>query len=333
MRPTVVKFGIFTLVSLLFMALLFNTMANNVDGGTVDYHAQFTDVSGLRVGDDVRVAGVKVGRVQSIAVDGREAAVELALSKDQPLLSTTRIVMRYQNLLGQRYLSLVQDSRRGTRLQEGATVPVNRTSPGFDLTALLNGFRPLFAVLEPADVNRLSESVVKVLQGEGGSVAELLRQTGQLTNYLADREGLFDQVVTNLTPVLDNLAGQGTELRSTVVELRRLMTGLARNRVVIGDSLDSISNLARTTTDLLRDARAPLARDVRALREVTAMYAEQGELFGRSLDAFGGVLSALGRGMSYRSAINTYFCTLDVTILGVRVGTTTTGDQHSAVCR
>ena len=333
MRGTVLKFGVFTVVSLAFMALLFNTMANNVDGGTVDYQAEFTDVSGLRAGDDVRVAGVKVGRVQSIAVEGRHAAVEFALSKDQPLLSTTRIVMRYQNLLGQRYLSLVQVGERGSRLDHGATVPLDRTSPGFDLTALLNGFRPLFAVLEPDDVNRLSESVIKVLQGEGGSVAQLLRQTGELTNFLADREGVFDEVVTNLTPVLDNLAGQGTELQSTVVELRRLMTGLARNRVVIGDSLDSVSDLARTTTDLLRDSRAPLSRDVEALRQVTRMYAEQGDRFGRSLQAFGGVLGALGRAMSYRSAINTYFCTLDFTILGVPIGTTATGNRHSEVCR
>ena len=167
MKATAVKFGIFTLVSLLFMALLFNTMANNVDGGTTDYQAEFTDVSGLRPGDDVRVAGVKVGRVQSIEVEGRHARVDFALSKEQPLLSTTQIVMRYQNLLGQRYLSLVQDGRKGTRLQEGATVPLDRTNPGFDLTALLNGFRPLFAVLEPEDVNRLSESVDQGAPGRG----------------------------------------------------------------------------------------------------------------------------------------------------------------------
>jgi len=333
MKATVVKLGIFTLVSLLFIVLLFNTMANNVDGGTTDYQAEFTDVSGLRAGDDVRVAGVKVGRVQSIEVAGRRAHVEFDLAKDQPLLSTTRIVMRYQNLLGQRYLSLVQGDRKGTRLEEGATVPLARTSPAFDLTALLNGFRPLFAVLEPADVNKLSESVIAVLQGEGGSVSQLLRQTGDLTNYLADREQVFDEVVTNLTPVLNNLSGQGTELQSTVVELRRLMTGLADNRVVIGKSLDSISSLARTSTDLLRDARAPLVRDVKALRTVSTMFANQGDLLSQSLVAFGSVLATLARSVSYESAMNTYFCTLDFTILGIQVGTTTASNKHSAVCR
>ena len=68
-------------------------------------------------------------------------------------------MIRYQNLLGQRYLSLVQGGRkRGTRLEPGRDDPARPTSPGFDLTALLNGFRPLFAVLEPDDVNKLAET-------------------------------------------------------------------------------------------------------------------------------------------------------------------------------
>ncbi len=88
-------------------------------------------------------------------------------------------------------------------------MPLERTSPGFDLTELLNGFRPLFEVLQPADVNKLATSMVKVLQGEGGTVEILLQQTTELTNFVADRDDVYDDVLTNLTPVLDDLAGQG----------------------------------------------------------------------------------------------------------------------------
>lgn len=332
-RGTIFKFGVFAAASVLFIALLYNTMQNNVDGDTEDYSAIFTDVSGLRTGDDVRVAGVKVGRVQSIEVRGRQAKVGFALAKDQPLLSNTQLVMRYQNLLGQRYLSMVQPQKRGAELEPGATVPVGLTSPGFDLTALLNGFRPLFDVLRPEDVNKLSESVIKVLQGEGGTVATLLRQTTQLTNFLADRDQLFHEVVLNLTPVLDNLSGQGSQLRETVQDLGRLMTGLARNRAKIGGSLSQVSDLASTTSGLLKDARAPLARDVRALRAVAGMYADQGDLFGQSLAAFGGVVGTLGRVMSYKSGLNAYACVTEVTLAGIKVSTTTLSQKHTEVCR
>ncbi|GAA1912590.1 MCE family protein [Nocardioides marmoribigeumensis] len=332
-RGTALKFGIFTAVSILFLALLYNTMANNVSGDVVEYDAVFSDVSGLRTGDDVRVAGVKVGRVQSIEVQGRDARIGFVLSKDQPLLTTTDLVIRYQNLLGQRYVSMVQTGRQGPALEPGATVPVDRTSPGFDLTALLNGFRPLFAVLKPEDVNKLAESIIKVLQGEGGTVEMLLKQTADLTGFLADREQLFDDVVTNLTPVLDNLSGQGTQLRSTVRELSRLMEGFARNRATFGRSLSKVSDLIGTTSGLLRDARRPLGNDVRKLRALSQMYADQGRLFGSSLEAFGNVVGIVGIGLSYESALNSYLCNLDGSILGVQFGTGTASSRQTKVCR
>ena len=170
LRVIAVKFGAFALASIVLLVILVNTMTNGLNEDSRHFDAEFTDVSGLRVGDDVKVAGVRVGRVDSIAVSDAGAMVGFDLSVDQPLLDTTKLVLRYQNLLGQRYLALVQAGRRGGELDEDATVPMDRTDPGFDLTELLNGFRPLFEVLQPADVNKLATSMVQVLQGEGGTV-------------------------------------------------------------------------------------------------------------------------------------------------------------------
>src|SRR5690242_19087699 len=102
-RVIVIKFAVFATVAVLLGALLANTMLNRLNGDTASYKAQFGDVAGLRVGDDMRVAGVRVGRVQDIQINGTGAEVTFDLVKDQPILATTKIVMRYQNLLGQRY--------------------------------------------------------------------------------------------------------------------------------------------------------------------------------------------------------------------------------------
>jgi phospholipid/cholesterol/gamma-HCH transport system substrate-binding protein len=139
--------------------------------------------------------------------------------------------------------------------------------------------------------------------------------------------------VTNLTPVLEDLAGQGDELRGTVRELDRLMTGLARNRHHLGRSLDSAIDLVGTVSSLVREVRPALVRDVRSFRAVVAMYAGQGELFGRSLEAFAEVLGRLGRTLSYRSALNAYFCVLNMTVNGIEVGTGTLPQRHTEVCR
>jgi phospholipid/cholesterol/gamma-HCH transport system substrate-binding protein len=172
-----------------------------------------------------------------------------------------------------------------------------------------------------------------VLQGEGGSVDQLLRQTADLTGFLADRDKLFQQVATNLTPVLVDLAGQGTELRTAVSELGKLMSGLARNRHRFGAALDGVIRLVTTTSSLVHQARAPTVRDIKAFRSVAAMYAEHSQLYGQSLPSLGKLLGTLARTFSYKGALNSYLCSLDATIGGVKVGSTSTPPKYSKVCR
>lgn len=334
LRAIVVKLAVFGVVSMLLAVVLLNTMLHGVGGATRSYHAQFTDVAGLRVGDDVRAAGVRVGRVQGIDIAHGGAEVAFELTTAQPLLATTKVVMRYQNLLGQRYLALVQGPERGPLLPAGATVPPARTSPGFDLTELLNGFRPLFDALRPQDVNALATSVIKVLQGEGGTVESLLEQTGRLTSFLADRDQVVGEVVSNLTPVLMDLAGRGQELQSTVKELRALMTGLARDRRSIGSSLDGMSQLIGSTSQLLEQVRVPTVRAVHRFRTVMDLFMANRKDFVGAIGSFGSTLAALGRASSYENAVNIYLCTVIVNVGGAKLNLNG-GDQgpYSEVCR
>jgi phospholipid/cholesterol/gamma-HCH transport system substrate-binding protein len=309
-------------------------MFNDVRGDTDSFHAQFTDVAGLRSGDDVRVAGVRVGRVKDISVGAGGAEVGFEVTSDQPVLDTTKVVMRYQNLLGQRYRALVQGPERGARLKPGATVPLARTSPGFDLTELLNGFRPLFEALRPDDVNALATSLVKVLQGEGGTVESLLAQTGRLTNFLADRDAVVGQVLDNLTPVLTDLAGHGTELQGTVEELRALMTGLAKDRKSIGASIDGMSQLIGSTSDLLQQARVPTVRAVKRFRSVMDLFVAHEPEFVAAIGSFGSTLAALGRASSYESAVNIYLCSVIVDVGPAKLNLNGSGNgPWSEVCR
>jgi phospholipid/cholesterol/gamma-HCH transport system substrate-binding protein len=197
-------------------------------------------------------------------------------------------------------------------MKPGSTVPLNRTNPGFDLTELLNGFRPLFEALRPDDVNQLAASVVKVLQGEGGTVADLLQRTAKLTNFLADRDQVVGQVLNNLTPVLVEMAGQGQELRGSVLELKALMTGLAQDRTSIGASIDGMSQLIGSTAQLLTDLRKPTAAAVKRFNATMALFVANRRPFADALGSFGQALAALGRASSYQNAVNLYFCSITV---------------------
>lgn len=335
LRSIAIKFAAFAALSGLMLLLLTNTMLNGISGDKREFRAEFRDVNGLRVGDDVKAAGVRVGRVEKIAVDGNGALVTLEVVDRQQVLDTTKFVMRYQNLLGQRYIAMVQGADRGPALKAGARIPVTRTDPGFDLTALLNGFRPLFQVLQPADVNRLAGSIVKVLQGEGGTVEQLLGQTAQLSDFLADRDEVIGRVATNLKPVLDNLAGQGDQLTSTVRELRALMTGLARDRQSIGDSIDGVSQLVGVTSSLLRDVRVPVVRATDRLVTVADILQRSRGSIAASLPAFRTIVESLGRSTSYENALNIYVCSLSISVVPGNPGFNPAGANgpRSAVCR
>ncbi|TYL49597.1 MCE family protein [Nocardioides sp. BGMRC 2183] len=334
LRTIVVKFAAFAGVSGLLLVILVNTMNNGVAGDTRGYTAAFTDVSGLRVGDDVKAAGVRIGQVRAIDATAEGAEVELEVADDQPLLDNTRIVMRYQNLLGQRYLGLEQPAERGAELADGAAVPVERTDPGFDLTELLNGFRPLFRVLQPQDVNQLATSVIKVLQGEGGTVESLLQQTAQLTDFLADRDEVIGEVATNLKPVLDNLAAQDQQLSSTVTELEALMRGLAKDRESIGDSIDGVSQLVGATSSLLREVKVPVVRATDDFVDVADMLQKSRESLRKALPAFTRIFGALGRATSYENALNVYICSFAIAIGdGIAINPAGNDGPWSEVCR
>ena len=150
----------------------------------------------------------------------------------------------------------------GTRLEAGATIPVGQTTPALDLTTLFNGFQPLFQALDPKQVNELSMNLVQVLQGEGGTIQELLANTASLTNSLADRDELIGQVVNNLTQTLDTVDQRHQELNTLVSELQRWMADLARDRNTIGSSLDNVSDLTVVVADLLREGRPIVKSDV-----------------------------------------------------------------------
>lgn len=333
-KAILVKFSLFALVAVLLGYLLVNTMLHGLSGETVNYRAEFSDVSGLRSGDDIRVAGVRVGRVQNVKITTAGAEVDFSLVKRQKLLTTTTLVMRYQNLLGQRYLAMVQGKDRGAVMKANSTVPVNRTNPGFDLTELLNGFRPLFEALRPDDVNQLAASVVKVLQGEGPTVENLLQKTAKLTNFLADRDQIVGEVLNNLTPVLVDMAGQGDELRGSVLELKALMTGLAADRKAIGSSIDSMSQLIGNTSQLLTDLRTPTVQAVKRFNATMKLFLANRQPFVDALGSFGQALAALGRASSYQNAVNLYFCSITLGIGASQLNLNgSSNGPFSEVCR
>jgi phospholipid/cholesterol/gamma-HCH transport system substrate-binding protein len=265
-----IKLGFFTLVSILVTGLLVVIMGNLGFGGGEEYKAVFSNASMLEEGDDVRIAGVSVGDVQSVEHYQRNSAVVTFQVKDEIDLTTaSRAEIRFLNLVGDRYMALEQGADADAQpLEPDGTIPVEQTSPALDLTVLFNGFQPLFQALRPDQVNELSLNLVQVLQGEGGTVASLMEKTASLTNSLADRDQLIGQVINNLTQTLDTVDARREQLNQLITELKGWMTDLARDRSTIGASLDNISELTVVVADLIRRSRPVVKDDIVQLRRL-----------------------------------------------------------------
>ena len=167
------KLLIFMVVTTLATGVLVVTIGNITFAATTTYKAVFADATGVNKGDDIRVAGVKVGTVKDVAIiDRTRALVTFSVDDATPVTEATHATIKYRNLVGQRYIALTQEVGGGERCAEGATIPIARTAPALDLTVLFNGFKPLFQALTPADINQLSYEIDPGVPGRGRHARE-----------------------------------------------------------------------------------------------------------------------------------------------------------------
>jgi phospholipid/cholesterol/gamma-HCH transport system substrate-binding protein len=314
-----VKLLVFMVVTTLATGVLVVTIGNLDFGTTREYRAVFTDATGVVKGDDIRIAGVKVGTVKKVEIaDRTRALVTFTVQDTTPLSSATRADIRYRNLVGQRYISLSNEIGDSARLTEGATIPVDRTSPALDLTVLFNGFKPLFEALTPSDINQLSYEIVQVFQGEGGTLEGLLSHTASVTSTLADRDKIISALIDNLNEVLDHLGSRDDQLNRLITTFRTFVGGLKDDRQAILGSLDQISTLSVETADLVDGIREPFVEDVKQLRAVAENLDRGKAEIDRALQVLPIKLEKVGRTAIYGSWFNFYLCQFQgkVTVAG-----------------
>ena len=304
-----VKLGIFIVVTTLATALLAITIGNITFGSKTSYKAVFSDATGVVKGDDIRVAGVKVGSVQNVEIVDRDKALVSFQVEDQtPVTQSTYATIRYRNLVGQRYIALTQGEGSSGVLREGDTIPETRTQPALDLTVLFNGFKPLFAAMTASDVNKLSYELIRVFQGEGGTLESLLSTTASVTNTLASRDQLIGDLISNLNKTLKTVGDRDTQLSSLITQMRQFIGGLADDRQAILGSLNSISDLSVQTANLVTGIRPGLTKDIGQLRVLAGnINANRGEL-DRALGVLPIKLTKVGRTAIYGSWFNFYLC-------------------------
>ncbi|QWF83867.1 MCE family protein [Amycolatopsis sp. CA-230715] len=327
---TALKLGVFATVCALCTALVVNTL-NQPFGRAVTYHAVFTDALGVKPGSDVRIAGVRVGKVARMALDGRTALVTFEVADDQEIPADAKATVRYADLLGARYVSLAPGGDASKRLPENGTIPVAHTAPALDLTALFNGFKPIFDLLRPSEVNQLTKEIVAVFQGEGPTIDALLSKVVTLTQTFAGQDKVIGEVLANLQPVLDTTIGHAQDFRKLVSGLGDLVGGLAANRDTITSALDSGAKLAGTLADVTTRLTPSITKDLASLNRLSASLLANREPIVGALRDMPGLLGRVTGTMDYGGWMNVYLCDLGINVGGL--GVSSAIGPHSAVCR
>ncbi|MPZ00223.1 MAG: MCE family protein [Actinophytocola sp.] len=334
MTSTVVKLTVFVLVTGLCTLLVGNTLYRPLGQSATSYRAAFTDVVGLKPGSDVRIAGVRVGRVNELALTGEHATVSFEVTDDQTLPADVEAHVRYADLLGARYIALQPGPGASGELPEEALIPLARTQPAVDLTELFNGFQPVFNTLEPQEINTLARHLIAVFQGQGGTIDSLLSHVVALTTSIADQDELIGEVLANLNKVTDFALRNEPDFTRLVDSLAALTERMANSRKQIGTVIDASSELARGLSGLVTDLRPALDNDLRSLDTFAGTLATNSDEFANTIQAAPELFTSVNRVAEYGAWVNVYLCTMIIESGAPLLGDINTdAGPHSEVCQ
>lgn len=317
LRGSAWRVGIFLMVSLLvtFALLTIYGQFRFREGKT--YTAEFMNVSGLKNGNMVRIAGVEVGKVQDIRINS-DATVRVEFSADDSITLTegTKAAIRYDNAFGGRYLALEEGAAGTKKLSPGQSIPLARTKPALDLDAVIGGFRPLFRALNPEQVNELSAQLIQAFQGQGPTIGSFLDQAAAVTNTLANRDLLISQVIDNLNVVFGSLGGQSDQLDKAVASLSELIHALADRKTDISNAVAYTNAAAGSMADLLSQAREPLQKVVHETDRAATIAAADRDYLDNLLNTLPDKYQAMIRQGIYGDFFSFYLCEIVLKLNG-----------------
>lgn len=316
-RRNLISVSVFTAVMLLVAAMLIVVFGEFRFASSNSFRATFSDASRLKTGQDVRIAGVPVGSVTDVALNPDNTVdVGFNIDKRYQLYTSTRAVIRYENLVGDRYLEIASGPGELRKLPPGSTIPESNTQPALDLDALLGGLRPVVKGLDGSKVNELSGAVIELLQGQGGALSSMLASTSAFSQNLAARDQLIGEVITNLNTVLSTVDAKSVEFDASVDRLQQLITGLSEGRDPIAGAIEPLATAENDLTEMLAGSRRPLQGVIEQLRPLATELDERKGEVNEVIEPLAENYMRLNALGAYGSFFNIFYCSTRIKING-----------------
>jgi phospholipid/cholesterol/gamma-HCH transport system substrate-binding protein len=259
--------------------------------GEVYYTAEFADAGGLNPGDDVSVAGVKVGRVRSIELCGDHVRVRFALPPRIRLGNTTAAAIKTTTVLGRKSLA-VEPSGTG-RLAAHSDIPLQRTTSPYSLTDVLGDLTTTVGQLDTARLNTALNTLSDALGETPAPLRAAADGVAALSKSLNARDGALRDLLAEARQVSSVLAGRATQINSLLTNGNQLLAELELRRTAISELISNIGSLAQQLTGFALDNHTRLAPALVQLNQVLALLERNRDQISASLDGLAGYSTAL----------------------------------------
>jgi phospholipid/cholesterol/gamma-HCH transport system substrate-binding protein len=329
-RGILTKVIVFAVVMVLVAAGLVLIFGQFRFASSQDYHAIFSDATRLKGGNKVRIAGVNVGTVKDVKLNP-DNSVDVAFDVDKryQMYTSTRALIRYENLVGDRYLEIASGPGELRKLGAGGTIDKNHTEPALDLDALLGGLRPVLKGLNGDKINQISNAIIELLQGQGGALSDLLSSTGSFSQALANRYQVISDVIHNLNTVLGTVDEKSAQFNSSLDELQKLVTGLAQGRDAIAGAIPPLASAETDLTQMLQRSRRPLQGVIENARPLATELDNRKAEVNKVIEPLAENylrLNALG---AYGAYFNIFYCSVRLKLNGPSLGPPGSGVTNS----
>lgn len=270
-------------LAVLFAVLLAAFRAQDLPliGGGDTYHAAFAESGGLKADDEVRIAGVRVGKVESVELDGARVRVTFRVDTDSGFGTDTRAAIKIKTLLGAMYLSL--EPAGSGQLAKDSEIPVERTSSPYDV---VDAFEGLAETSEAIDTDQLADSLTTLADLTRNTPEEFrdaLAGVSALSTNIAAKNEQIGTLLQNLDRVTSVLDERDQDIVRLMKDADVLFRALVARRNAVHRLLVSTSTLSRSLTALIRDSRADLQPALAHLESVLRVLTKNEENLDNSL--------------------------------------------------
>jgi phospholipid/cholesterol/gamma-HCH transport system substrate-binding protein len=297
--------GIVVIVAGFFAAM--NADDLPVIGAGTTYTAEFEEAAGLKSGNEVRVAGIKVGKVTDVSLKD-DIVVATFKVKDTWMGDQTRAGIKLKDLLGQKFLA-VEPAGRET-MDTGAMIPVERTSSPYDV---LEAFRDLSATVDDIDTDQLAESfdvISETFADTPDEISGALSGLSRLSDVIVKRDEELATLLSNARSVSQTLAERDDQLVTLMKDGNELLSELSARRDAISSLLQGIQELAAELEGLVDDNNEQIGPVLDELDQLTGMLDRNRDSLAENIKAFAPFLRQFNNVIGTGRWFDNYVCGL-----------------------